>query len=45
MKELHEDNFQSEEEDEQEINEFDFESDEDRVLEEYGEEEVQSNSC
>ena len=44
MGELHEEDFQSEEEDEQEINEFDFESDEDRVLEEYGEEEVQLDS-
>ena len=35
---LHENDFQSEE-DEQEINKFDFEYDEDRVLEEYGEEE------
>lgn len=42
-RELHEDDFESEEEDEQEINEVDFESDEDRVLEEYGEEEVQSD--
>ncbi|XP_052204482.1 uncharacterized protein LOC127809605 [Diospyros lotus] len=41
MRELHEDDFQSEEEeDEQELNEFDFESDDDHVLEEYGEEEV-----
>ncbi|XP_052188242.1 uncharacterized protein LOC127798722 [Diospyros lotus] len=44
MRELHEDDFQSEEEEEQEINEFDFESDEDRVLEEYGEEEDQLDS-
>ena len=43
MRELHEDDFQSEEE-EQELNEFDFESDEDRVLKEYGEEEVQLDS-
>ncbi|XP_052185601.1 uncharacterized protein LOC127797104 [Diospyros lotus] len=39
MRELHEDDFQSEEEDKQEHHEFDFESNEDRVLEEYGEEE------
>ena len=44
MRELHEDDFQSEEEDEQKINEFDFESDEDRVLEESGEEEIQLDS-
>lgn len=43
MRELHEDDFESEE-DEEEINEVDFESDEDHVMEEYGEEEVQSDS-
>ena len=47
MKELHEDDFQSEEEEEeeeQELNEFDFESNEDHVLEEYREEEFQLDS-
>jgi len=47
MRELHEDDFQSEseeEEEEQELNEFDFESDQDHVLEDYGEEEFQLDS-
>ena len=43
MRELHENDFQSEEE-EQELNEFDFESDQDHVLEEYGKEEFQLDS-
>ena len=43
MRELHEDDFQSEEE-EQELNEFDFESNQDHVLEDYGEEEFQLDS-
>lgn len=42
-RELHEDDFESEEEEEDE-QEIDFESDEDRVLEEYGEEEAQLDS-